>query len=67
MVTAFSDLGAVLEGENNSAVLVDSNMVYQRIPCFFLEHHRQVVQFAELKEEAAQNIALELLQLTLFP
>lgn len=41
-------------------------MIDQSVPCFVLEYHRQVVQFTELKEESAQNIALELLKLTLF-
>ncbi|MDD3347833.1 hypothetical protein [Oscillibacter sp.] len=62
----FRDLGAVLEGENYSAALVDGHMIDQSVPCFVLEYHRQVVQFTELKEESAQNIALELLKLTLF-
>lgn len=60
------DLGAVLDGENYSAALVDGHMIDQSVPCFVLEYHRQVVQFTELKEESAQNIALELLKLTLF-
>lgn len=62
----FRDLGAVLEGENYSAALVDGHMIDQSVPVSVLEYHRQVVQFTSSKRNPAQNIALELLKLTLF-
>ena len=61
----FRELYAVLEGKNDSAVGVDVHMVYQRIPCSFLENHRQFVQLAQLEKETAQNVALQFMHLPL--